>query len=163
MISIILRLRASSQEFHIMLRTLFSLKCMTTTSGWIYIYSFLFSVHLIKCKKKRMPHCRNNSKIKYLKWLRTALRAYIVNIPLDSSDEIEAVLHVCIRLLSLLYTDDNIIFWFCYWIILVTCYCIMLYRVHIAWAGFEHIRLTEILLTCYQTAINQSKNEIDNK
>jgi hypothetical protein len=37
-----------------MLRTNFSLKCMTATQGWIYIYSFLFSVHLIKCKTKNI-------------------------------------------------------------------------------------------------------------
>jgi hypothetical protein len=53
MISLLIRPRAKSQEFHIMLRTLFSLKCMTTRLGCIYIYSFLFSVHLIKCKTKK--------------------------------------------------------------------------------------------------------------
>jgi hypothetical protein len=36
-----------------MLRKLFSLKCMTTTSGGIYIYSFLFSILLIKWKTKK--------------------------------------------------------------------------------------------------------------
>jgi hypothetical protein len=35
-----------------MLRTNFSLKCMTATPVWIYIYSLLFSVHLINCKTK---------------------------------------------------------------------------------------------------------------
>jgi hypothetical protein len=34
----------------------FFLKCMTTMPGWIYIYSFLFSVHLIKCKAKKKKH-----------------------------------------------------------------------------------------------------------
>ena len=52
MISLLVRLRASSQEFHIMLRKLFSLKCMTTTPIE-YIYTFSFSVHLIKCKTKK--------------------------------------------------------------------------------------------------------------
>ena len=52
MISLLIRLRASSQEFHKMLRKLFFLKCMTTTPGCIYIYSFLFSVYLIKWRKK---------------------------------------------------------------------------------------------------------------
>jgi hypothetical protein len=36
-----------------MLRKLFSLKCMTTTPGCIYIYSFLFSIHSIKWKTKK--------------------------------------------------------------------------------------------------------------
>ena len=52
MISLLIRLRASSQEFHKMLRKLFFLKCMTTTPGCIYIYSFLFSVYLTKWRKK---------------------------------------------------------------------------------------------------------------
>ena len=52
MITLLIRLRASSQEFHKMLRKLFFLKCMTTTPGCIYIYSFLFSVYLTKWRKK---------------------------------------------------------------------------------------------------------------
>jgi len=84
---------------------------------------------------------------------------------LDSSDEIEAVLYVSIRLLYLLYTDDNIIFWFCYWIILLTCYYIMLYWVHLAWAGFEHICffLKYCSLVIKQQLLNQRMKLIINK
>ena len=91
----------------------FFLKCMTTMPGWIYIYSFLFSVHLIKCKAKKKKHhaVETFQKSNILNDIEQLLEhTQVSKQSIGFKWRNRGCIVRFLRLLSLLYTDDNIIF-----------------------------------------------------